>query len=60
MAHDLQNARVYTIVTKVSIDDFTLSRPLVYSANGGAEGASVENAPWAPKIIPYKKKENWN
>ena len=39
---------------------FTLSRPLVYSANGGAEGASVENAPWVPKIIPYKKKENWN
>ena len=58
MTHNLGNAEVNTIVGKVNIEYFYTIEALC--ANRGAGNASVENAPWAPKIIPYRKKGNWN
>ena len=57
MSHNLGNAKVNTIVGKVNIEDFYTIEALGVQCAGDA---SVENAPWALKIIPYWKKGNWN
>ena len=61
MTHNLGNAKVNTICRQSQHQRFLHYRGPWCTVQTEVRGdTSVENAPWAPKIIPYRKKGKWN